>query len=207
MSIELNRSIPEELFSEKIGSDERNRNFYRAYPPKLNNLDKVTRYPDISGENQDWRFSNFDEQSGEVKVVVPADFADKPNAIFAEDRLPLLEFYLLNPEQAPTDLKLPLSMYLNVWDAYSPSSSEKFCHHGSEIMDDSWDAIEADENISAHKLNTLLSVPEAKQIITQLNAKLARHRSKPAPAPDKRQQEFADYDRLRRTALFDSLPN
>lgn len=200
MTIETRRRIPEELFGEKVGRDERRRNFYSAFPPNLEHHEPVALYPDINGEGNDWRFSTFNEQSGDVNLVV--EHPSMPKAISAESHVSLLEFYLLNPSKAPADLKLPLAMYLDAWDARSPDSSEQFVARDGEIPDDTWEAIEEHDKLTDRKQNTLLSIEEARQVIADLNARIAQQRPKPAPLQDERQQRFAEYERLKRAAIF-----
>jgi hypothetical protein len=206
MPRETYQRIPEALFTERMTSDELRRNFYANFPPELENRAPVSMYPDISGENADWRFSSFDEPSGEVHMVVPAEYSKEPNAISADRDIPLLDFYLLNPDKAPADLKLPLSMYFATWDKYSPSEQERFSDSES-ICEDTWDALSEDEQLSERKQHTLISISEAKEKIQALYTKLASQRTEPEPKADPRSQRFAEYDRLRRATVFGFAKN
>jgi hypothetical protein len=193
------RAIPEQLFDRHVSRTDKEQNFFTEFPPTCSDGAPIRNFSDHQREHTGWQFVGYDERTGQVTVRVPADDG---RGYFAREELPLLDFYLLNPDFAPTGLRVPLSFYFDAWDRRSPDQNERLNDLEGGTAEDVYDILDEDAQLTDAKQNTLLSIDEAREVINRIYHKVAPHRPEPKVPEDARQRNNHETDRARRTDLF-----
>ncbi|MDD5341865.1 MAG: hypothetical protein PHI73_00795 [Patescibacteria group bacterium] len=188
----------EELFRDTLSRDDKDRNFRTHFPPIIEPGAPVTMLPDNNDGSSNWQFEEYIPRDGIVVIKVPSE--QNPKAYYKREELPLLVFYLLNPNAAPPELSLPLQYYLEVWDTYTPDPSKRaYGKYGDEMSDEIWAALTADPDCRERQAMTLFNIEAGKTKVRQLTRMLETDNQATLP------QDKCPFDLIRRDTLFGKL--
>lgn len=146
---------------EMLSWQKKEADFLHDFAPRLEKNVACRGFGGKENDREGWSFGGYDQSSGTVTIMRRPQ--GETGSYYAKEDLSLLEFYMLNENHAPQEMKVPLSQFVETWD--SRSCKPFRIGAGSDLEDAAYDFLKDNDKTENTMLETPVSVREGKEFV------------------------------------------
>lgn len=189
----------QELFPTNFPGDRKREIFYATFPPCVEKNETVRGFE----PEKEWKFNKYDKSSGVVTLILGVEGETNVCTYIQKKEIPLLEFYMLNPDKTPANMELPLSFFIEAWDFHSIPAEQINEEGDGDLKDEAYDYLKERQDTRGSLIHTLMSIEEGKKIINEIQTAMPKEVSRKPEInlSEKRAQQIA-LMQAKRDSLF-----